>query len=238
MKTFLFLLITLFSITSLSAQIPPLKITRLTGDFYVYTTYKPYKGTPVSANGLFVVTNQGVIMIDTPWDKAQFQPLLDSIENKHHQKVALCIATHSHEDRSAGLEYYKQKGIRTYSSKQTDMISEKTGEKRAEILFNKDTTFTVGPYSFETYYPGEGHTKDNIVIWFPKEKILHGGCAIKSTEATDLGYVKEANLTAWPVSLNNIKQHCRDPKFIIPGHQSWTSLKSIDHTLKLLKEHK
>jgi len=237
MKPFL-LLITLYSTISLSAQTVALKITQLSNDFYVYTTYKPYKGTPVSANGLYVVTNKGVIMVDTPWDSTQFQPLLDSIENKHHQKVVLCIATHSHEDRSAGLEYYKQKGIKTYTSKQTDVISETTGEKRAEFLFNKDTTFTVGQYSFEAYYPGEGHTKDNIVIWFPKEKVLHGGCAIKSIEATDLGYVKEANLNAWPVSLNNIKQHCKDPMFIIPGHSNWASLKSIDHTLKLLKEHK
>ncbi|MCD6017815.1 MAG: bla [Bacteroidetes bacterium] len=237
MKAIHFLITLLFSI-SLFAQTPGLKISHLTGDFYVYTTYKAYKGTPVSANGSYVVTNKGVIIIDTPWDTIQFQPLLDSIENRHRQKVVLCIATHSHEDRSAGLEYYKQKGIKTYTSKQTDVISEKTGEKRAEFLFSKDTTFTLGQYSFETYYPGEGHTKDNIVIWFPKEKILHGGCAIKSMEAADLGYVKEANLSEWPKSLNRIKKHCASPKFIIPGHQSWRSLKSIDHTLKLLKEHK
>lgn len=237
MKAIHFLIALYFSL-SLSAQTPALKITHLTGDFYIYTTYKPYKGTPVSANGLYVVTNKGVMMIDTPWDTSQFQALLDSIQNRHHQKVVLCIATHSHEDRSAGLEYYKQKGIKTYTSKQTDVISEKSGEKRAEYLFNKDTTFTLGQYSFETYYPGEGHTKDNIVIWFPKEKILHGGCAIKSTEATDLGYVKEANLAEWPKSLNRIKEHCANPKFIIPGHQSWKSLKAIDHTLKLLKENK
>jgi len=183
-----------------------LNITHLTENFYIYTTYHSYKGEIASANGLYIVTNNGVVMIDSPWDTTQFQPLLDSIQNKHHQKVVLCIATHSHEDRSAGLEFYQQQNIKTFTSLQTDSISKATNQKRAQFHFTKDTTFTIGQLNFQTYYPGPGHTTDNIVVWFPKQKILYGGCFIKSTEATDLGYIKEANLQAWPISLKNVQQ--------------------------------
>lgn len=217
---------------------PALKISYLTKDMYVYTTYRDYKGSKTSSNGLYLVTDDGVMMIDTPWDTSQFQPLLDSIETRHHKKVVLCVATHSHEDRTGGLKYYRQKGIKTYTSALTDSISEKSGENRAEFCFKSDTVFRLGQYSFQTCYAGPGHTTDNIFIWFGANKVLYGGCAIKSIEATDLGYIKEADLSKWPSTLNKIKQSFPNPRFIIPGHQSWNSLRSIDHTLKLLKEHR
>ena len=238
MKLRLLIIFTFLLSTIIFAQTKTnnLNITKLTTNCYIYTTYHAYKGDVASANGLYVVTNNGVILIDTPWDTTQFQPLLDSIEARHHQKVVLCIATHSHEDRTAGLEFYRQKNIKTYTSTFTDSLSKANNYKRAEFHFTKDTTFIIGQLSFQTFYPGAGHTADNIVVWFPLQKILYGGCFIKSTEAADLGYIKEANLQAWPTSLKNTQQKFLQPKFIIPGHDSYASLNAINHTLKLLQQ--
>ncbi|HAD11891.1 MAG TPA: subclass B1 metallo-beta-lactamase, partial [Saprospirales bacterium] len=130
----------------------------------------------------------------TPWDTTQFQPLLDSIQARHHQKVVMALATHWHSDKTAGLEYYRQQGIRTYTTTQTDVFSEKNGHKRAEFLMAGDTVFQIGQYTFETYYPGEGHTADNIVVWFGQEKILYAGCLVKGAEAETLGYLGDANV--------------------------------------------
>ncbi|HEU5291046.1 MAG TPA: BlaB/IND/MUS family subclass B1 metallo-beta-lactamase [Cyclobacteriaceae bacterium] len=226
-------LIFLFFVTVLSAQESKLKISHLTGDFYVFTTYNLYQGTPYPANGLYVVTNNGVIMIDSPWDTTQFQPLLDSIRARHHEKVTVCIATHFHEDRTGGLAYYKQQGIKTYATKQTDELSKRRGMKRAEFLISRDTTFTVGQYSFQTIYPGPGHAPDNIVIWFEKEKILYGGCLIKSTDDDTLGNLGDANTKAYATTLKNVQAKCKNPNHIIPGHNSWKSNQSLEHTLKM-----
>ncbi|HTJ53388.1 MAG TPA: BlaB/IND/MUS family subclass B1 metallo-beta-lactamase [Cyclobacteriaceae bacterium] len=214
-----------------------LKITPLTGDFYIYNTYKLIGTTKQEANGMYLVTDKGVVLFDSPWDTCPFQPLLDSIEARHHKKVIMCIATHSHEDRTSGLDYYRQKGIKTYTSKQTDEISKEKERPRAEFLFSKDTVFTVGKYSFATYYGGEGHTKDNIVIWFEKQKLLYGGCLVKSAEAKELGYIAEANLIEWPKTIKKIQTKFKNPAYIIPGHYDWSSTKALDHTLTLLSEH-
>jgi acetyl esterase/lipase len=112
-----------------------LKITHLTGNYYVYTTWNTYKNQRVSSNSLYLVTTDGVVMIDTPWDSTQFKPLMDSIWERHHQKVVLCISTHSHADRTAGLEYLKQQGVKTYTSLLTDEVSIAKNEKRAEFHF-------------------------------------------------------------------------------------------------------
>lgn len=213
-----------------------LKISHLTGDFYIYTTYNVYEGTQIPANGMYLVTKNGVVLFDTPWDTTQFQALLDSIQLKHKEMVVLCFATHWHSDKTAGLEYYRQQGIKTYTTVLTDELSKQNNKKRAEFLMAKDTVFHVGQYSFETYYPGQGHTADNIVIWFKKEKILYGGCLIKGVDDENLGYLGDANVTEYASTLKRVQKKCRKPKFIVIAHSDWKNTHSLKHSLVMAKE--
>jgi metallo-beta-lactamase class B len=228
----------IFSLTAVFAQAekPKLKIAHLTGDFYIYTTYNTYEESQVPANGMYLVTNNGVVMFDTPWDTTQFQPLLDSIKLKHNKKVVMCFATHWHSDKTAGLEYYRQQGIKTYTTVLTDELSKKNNKKRAEFLMTKDSVFHVGQYSFETYYPGEGHTADNIIIWFKKEKILFGGCLIKGADDESLGYLGDANVNEYAATLEKVQKKCPIPKFIIIAHSDWKNTNSLKHSIKMAKE--
>lgn len=213
-----------------------LTISHLTGNFYIYTTYSIYEGNPLPANGMYLVTNDAVVLFDTPWDTTQFQPLLDSIKLKHGKKVEMCIATHWHSDRTEGLAYYQQKGIKTYTTTLTDSLCKLNNKKRAQFLITKDTTFKIGQYTFETYYPGQGHTIDNIIIWFDHERILYGGCLIKGADADNLGYLGDANTSAYFSTLQNVKKKCQHPKYIIISHSDWNNLQSLKHSIKLAKE--
>jgi metallo-beta-lactamase class B len=213
-----------------------LKITPLTGDYYIFTTYKSINGNPFPSNGMYCIYDNGVVLFDTPWDTTQFQPLLDSIANRHNKKVVACIATHFHDDRTAGLEYYKSKGIKTYSSKQTFDLCKQNNEKQVEFYFTNDTTFNFGNHSFQTYYAGEGHTKDNIVIWCNDAKILYGGCLVKSTDNNGLGNIADANLNEWSATIKNVMKKYPKPTYVIPGHFGWTSNQGLEHTLKLLRQ--
>jgi metallo-beta-lactamase class B len=236
MKMLIPLILTLFASLTLHAQNQKLAITPLTKNFYIYTTYRQFNGQPFPSNSMYVVTDSSVVMIDTPWDAEQTVPLLDSIEARHHLPVVLCLVTHSHDDRTAGLDILRERGVRTFSTAQTLQLCQKNSEKQAMIAFTRDTTFTVGGLSFQTYYPGEGHTKDNIVIWFPKARVLYGGCFVKSVESGGLGNVADANVTAWPKSMRNVMKKFRKPRFVIPGHQWWGDTGALRHTLQLLKE--
>ena len=238
MRTIIVTLTLIFSLTLTFGQAKDsnLQITRLTGDFYIYTTYNLYKGEKIPANGMYLVTTEGVVLFDTPWDAAQFQPLLDSIKVRHNKRVVMCIATHFHDDRTAGLEYYRLQGIKTYTTVHTDELSKQSNKKRAEFLLTKDTVFSVGKYTFETYYPGPGHTADNIIIWFEQQKILYGACLIKSAYDEDLGYLGDANKTEYATSVKNVQLKCPHPKYIIVGHGDWTNTKSLEHTLSMAED--
>ncbi|TDQ16628.1 metallo-beta-lactamase class B [Algoriphagus boseongensis] len=238
MRTFCsaFFLLFLGNSFFLQAQEEKLKITQLQGDFYLYTTYSTYEGNAIPAHGLYLLTEEGAVLLDTPWDTTQFQPLLDSIWTKHQQKVKLCIATHWHSDRTAGLEYYRQQGIQTYTTELTDQLSKQNGQKRAEHMIRQDTVFQVGSYAFETFYPGEGHTKDNLVLWFGEEKILYGGCLIKGTDAKNLGYMGDANPLDYWATLQNVKEKYPNPSWIILSHSTYDQGESLDHSIDLARK--
>lgn len=238
MRLLIFFISSVFYFTPIWSQTQETKLTisHLTGSFYIYTTYSTYEGNSIPAHGMYLITNDGAVLFDTPWDTTQFQPLLDSIQIKHQQKVNVCIATHWHSDRTEGLQYYREKGIKTYTTTLTDEWSKKNQKKRAEFLMTKDTVFKVGEYSFEVYYPGEGHTADNIIIWFNKEKILYGGCLIKGATAEDLGYLGDANVQEYETTLKRVKKKCRAPQHIIVSHHDWKNIHSLQHSIQLAKQ--
>ena len=83
---------------------------------------------------------------------------------------------------------------------------------------------------------GPGHAPDNIVIWFEKEKILYGGCLIKSIEDTTLGNLSDADIKAYATTIENVQRTCKKPKHIITGHNDWTNTKSLKHTLEMARQ--
>ena len=216
-----------------------LRFEKLTDSLYLYTTQQMYSGSLFPSNSLYLVTKEGVVLIDTPWDESQFQPLLDSIQKRHGQKVVMCIATHFHEDSTAGLEYYAGQGIATWSSRYTRDLCREHSFKEAQYVFEKDTVFNVGGYAFEAFYPGEGHTKDNITVWLAKDKVLYGGCLVKSHVNDGLGNIADANISAWDETIKRLMEKYRKPAFVVPGHFAWSrGHKALKHTLKILKKEK
>ncbi len=231
---FLFILCSVGHTSFSQSKIPSLSIKHLTGNFYTYVSYGTYKGKSTPANAMYLVTSNGVVLFDTPWDGNYYQPLLDSIGARHHKKVIMCISTHFHKDRTGGLQYYASKGIKTYTTRMTDSLSVVNHMHRAKYLIANDTTFNIDGNIFQTYYPGAGHTADNIVILFPKEKILYGGCFIKSAGDDDLGYIGDGNVKEWANSIYHLQKKIPNPDVIIVGHGDFTDKKSLSHTLDMV----
>lgn len=216
------------------ATMQPLHITHLVDNYYVYESYGKYNDKVIGANAMYLVTKEGVVLFDTPWDSSYYQPLLDSIWARHQKRVIMCISTHFHTDRTGGLKYFAGKGIKTYTTKMTDSFCVLHKDHRAKYLITADTVFHVAGYTFQTYYPGPGHTKDNIVIWIPKERILYGSCFIKSVDDKSLGNLEDANVGEWASSLQRVQNRFPNPNYVIVGHNNWQNKNSIQHTLRLL----
>ncbi|MED0965749.1 hypothetical protein [Bacillus paramycoides] len=92
-----------------------------------------------------------------------------------------------------------------------------------------------GNMKVETFYPGKGHTEDNIVVWLPQYNILAGGCLVKSTEAKDLGNVADAYVNEWSGSIENVLNRYGNMISVVPGHGHVGDKGLLLHTLDLLK---
>lgn len=232
MKYFSFL----FLIGSLTfAQIKPLIIEPLNDKLFVYQSFNHFKGVEYNANAMYLVTKDGVVLFDVPWQESQYQTLLDSIKVKHQLPVIAVFVTHSHEDRAGDLSFFNALNIRTYASAKTNHILREQGRAEATHLIEIGKTYKFGKEKFAVEFFGEGHTSDNLTIWFPKYKVLNGGCLVKGSAAENLGNVAEANLYAWPKTINEISQKHPKIKQVIPGHDAWRGEGHLSNTLKLLE---
>lgn len=224
-----------------SPQKPGLTVTPLNDRVFVHTTYGQYQKSLVPSNGLIIKTNEGVVLVDTGWDSEDntdnTQQLLQWVSDSLRQPVRLCIVTHAHEDRVGGIRALKKAGVRVVSTPLTAKKSVKLGYEAPEGMLPNDTTFIIGQEPIRCYFPGEGHTSDNIVVWLPNQQILHGGCLVKSVAAFGMGNLADANLTEWANSIRRVKDQFGTAKVVVPGHEEWGDTRALEHTRRLLEKH-
>jgi metallo-beta-lactamase class B len=84
----------------------------------------------------------------------------------------------------------------------------------------------------ELFFPGAGHSRDNVVAWFPRQQTLHGGCLVKSVTSKDLGNLADAVVKDWGDTIRHVQARYRHPNRVIPGHGT-ISGDSLTHTLAL-----
>ena len=212
-------------------------VTRYSESIYIYQSYFTYQGTKTGANAVVYAGKDSVVIIDTPWDNDQTGQLLDWVEAELNKPVAYFIVTHAHADRIGGIGVLKDKRIVSYSTRKTAEEAVKRGYSAPDKLFETDSTFRLKRAQVEVFYPGPGHTVDNVVVYFPKEKVLYGGCFLKSSKAPNLGNLEDADVAAWPASLRKVQERFAKATLVIPGHGVWEP-GAIENTAKLLKEYK
>lgn len=222
-------------LTSGSEDSSYVELNRVKANIWVHTTYTNYNGYRTPSNGLVIETSDGLVMIDTPWNNAQTKELIKLTKDKFNKDFSLAIITHAHEDRMGGIDTLLENEIDARSTMLTAELAEGSNFKRPTTSLDSNPNFKIGDVAIETFYPGEGHSADNIVVWLPNEKVLFGGCIIKDLNSEGLGSTTDANVEQWPISLNKLLEKYSDADVVIPGHGKWGDIELIKHTLELLK---
>lgn len=79
---------------------------------------------------------------------------------------------------------------------------------------------------------GEGHTADNIIAYFPDEKVLFGGCLVKGAKA-GRGNLNDANVAEWSKTVLKVKTKYPEAEVIIPGHGKARGQELLDYTIEM-----
>jgi metallo-beta-lactamase class B len=87
-----------------------------------------------------------------------------------------------------------------------------------DVVEPEQASLIMGGVEIDLLYPGRGHTDDNLVVYLPATRILYGGCFLKSSAASDLGNIADADLVAWPGSLRVVSERIPGAAIVVPGH--------------------
>jgi metallo-beta-lactamase class B len=182
--------------------------------FFIHTT-RDTNGVP--ANGLIAALPAGLLLVDTGWNEAQTNAILKWGDDTLKRPWIGAVITHEHADRDGGLAALVRRHIPVGA---LDLTVAKLGARGiggVQTLLTSRARALNDPRGFELFYPGPGHTSDNIVVAFPERKVVFGGCLFKSDDAPNLGFTGDADRAAWPDSVARVTTRYPHSE-LIPGH--------------------
>lgn len=224
--------------SKIESQSDNLVIKKLTDHVFLHTSFLDTEDFgKVPCNGMIVFNNKEAVVFDTPADKKASRELIQYITDSLHGKIKAVVPTHFHKDCVAGLGVFLDYGVPVYAYKKTvALLRENENSLYGWISsFQGVLALDVGGKKVYATFFGEGHTKDNIVGYFPAEKTLFGGCLIKAKGAQK-GNLADANIKAWPKTVEKLREKYPELKVVIPGHGKPSGVELFDYTIQLFQE--
>lgn len=226
------LVIILLSITSLNCsslkkesftttvvyQSDDLIITQISENAFKHTSFLQTNDFGnVPCNGLIVRNNNEVIIFDTPTNDKSSEELIQWITEINQCKINAIIPTHFHNDCLGGLKTFDENDIPSYAYFKTVELAKENNFVVPKNSFRDSLILKVGNEEVVAKFFGEGHTKDNVVGYFPNENIMFGGCLIKELDAGK-GNLGDSNVSTWSNTVDKVKKEYPNVKIIVPGH--------------------
>ena len=187
-----------------------------------------------NANAGFVVTTEGVVVIDALGTPALGEALIRAIRGVTAAPIKRLILTHYHADHFYGAVAFKRAGVEIWAHRSAIPYlesgePEKRREQRARDLFpwvdesmeivradrwlDDVTRFSMGGVDFEVLHAGPAHTPEDVMVRVPKHGVVFCGDLMF---AGRIPFVGDADSFAWVQRIERLAATA--PRFIVPGH--------------------
>jgi glyoxylase-like metal-dependent hydrolase (beta-lactamase superfamily II) len=186
------------------------------------------------SNAAFVVTSEGVVVIDGLGSKALAEGLIGAIRKVTTQPVRYVIVTHYHADHIYGLQAFKALGAvivahragLTYLNSETAQqrlevsrkelfpwIDERTRLVPADRWLDADASISLGGETFRIHHVGPAHTPEDLVVHAERAGVMFAGDLVFRGRVP---FVGQADSRQWIASLGRLLE--LKPRIIVPGH--------------------
>ena len=239
---FIFLFVSPFFIfsTRVSSQDLGPHFKKMKDGIYVYT------GKPGESNCTIILTQDGVVLIDSGNNPTDSQAVMKAVQRLTSQPVRFLINTEPHADHTTGHFVFSPPAViiaaegagesmrKAYDPERMKKLMAEPGEMGAaakgyrlitpHIEYQQKMNLSLGERSFELYYLKNVHSEADTAIWLPKERVLF--------TAASVGVKRFNNLRPFvsiPDTLNAIKMmKAFNPEVVIPGHGDPGTVKILD----------
>jgi len=187
-----------------------------------------------NSNAGFVVTDDGVVVVDALGTPALGNALVGAIRRVTSKPIRRVVLTHYHADhfygvialKDAGADIWAQKAALEYLN---DGEAELRREQRAKDLFpwvdeampiiradhwvDETESFTMGAVTFDLRHMGPAHSPEDLIVAVPSEGVIFGGDILI---AGRIPFVGGADSKLWLKTIDALL--ALKPRIMITGH--------------------
>jgi glyoxylase-like metal-dependent hydrolase (beta-lactamase superfamily II) len=200
------------------------------------------------SNAGFVVTREGVVVIDSLGTPSLAQAMLERIRKVTQAPIKYVLVTHYHADHYYGLQVFKDAGAEIWAHEGAQGVLGSDGarlryEQRKEVLapwvaegkqrflapdrwLAGDTDFKLGGVRFQIRHVGPAHSPEDLAILVRDDGVLYAGDLVFKGRVP---FVGDADSLAWLAALD--KLIALDAKALVPGHGGASNTPLADLTL-------
>jgi glyoxylase-like metal-dependent hydrolase (beta-lactamase superfamily II) len=193
------------------------------------------RGSEGRPNAGFIVTREGVVVIDALASPREGEALLRTIRGVTRQPVRWLVLTHHHPDHTFGAIVFSRAGARIVAHPDTRTLASEGGQDAliadwvrvmgldamrgfefAEAPDRPVTgtdTLQLGGRTIIITHPGAAHTPGDLMVWLPRERVLFAGDLLIEDGVT---MVVDGSARALERGLDIIDSLA--PRIAVPGH--------------------
>jgi len=193
------------------------------------------RGSEGRSNAGFIVTDQGVVVVDALASPREGEALLRTIRGVTRRPIRWLVLTHHHPDHTFGAVVFRRAGARVIAHPDARTLASEGGPDAlvanwvrvvgldamrgfqfadsADRPVSASDTLDLGGRTIVITHPGAGHTAGDLVVWLPSDRVLFAGDLLVEDGVT---MVVDGSAAAL--------RHCLDaidslrPRVVVPGH--------------------
>jgi len=163
----------------------PLAISKIRGNLYLVEDSNYWK-----TNHVFYVTPNGAVFINSGWTGKSANQVLWKAATLTYAEFTAVVPTGYRLHYAGGLAFFRRERVPIYVSAKTqklirarwdamqeDMSSFGTWHRESapdpDHVFDDEISFLEG--AINIFHPGPASSEDNLLAYFPKERVLYGG---------------------------------------------------------------
>jgi glyoxylase-like metal-dependent hydrolase (beta-lactamase superfamily II) len=187
-----------------------------------------------TSNAGFVVTDEGVVVIDALGTVALGEAMAEAIRKVTPQPIRRVIVTHYHADHVYGLQPLKEAGAEIWAHRRGEeyftsgladerlqqrrrdlapWVDERTRVLKPDLWLEGDTDFRLGGLTFRIVYADGAHSPEDVMVYVVEERLLFAGDLLF---AGRVPFVGSADSKGWLKA--TAKMIALAPAVVVPGH--------------------
>ena len=193
------------------------------------------RGSEGRPNAGFIVTREGVVVIEALASPRQGEALLRTIRGVTRQPVRWLVLTHHHPDHTFGAIVFRRAGAKVIAHPDRQMLASEGGEdalvadwvrvmgldamRGFEFADTPDRPVTtsdsllLGGRTIVISHPGAGHSAGDLIVWLPKERVLFAGDLLIEDGVTMVVDGSARDLERGLAKIDSLQ-----PRVAVPGH--------------------